>query len=319
MDAKDVVKLVKEKMEEHYSLPFSYVITAFEGVYNLNANVYPYRNTQPVTVIEIPTNLSDRKALEELFFKKGVNASIMMGGQFVVPQADGGTHLLQDAVLQEKYIIVMHEMYHVAITFNPAIVPYVTDMSNRLDNVTDNIVQDFIIDTVGTPLLRETSILSSATRGFELDQWHYFNLLKGGSGYISQLSSYLYGYVLEKDNIAKYQFPQIPNMPDDAYKMFVKAFDNLRTSIAELKMEIKNGNKDDYRFWTYPNLFTAGDMNPVIRALAKIFHDFSIDLRKVDEKMQKQGQSLKKSLEQFQGGGQQKNKGQNKSKNHSPE
>jgi len=70
------------KAQEHYELYVPHATASFDGVYRLKANVYNNLNTQPVTIVQVPPNLTNEEELRSLFFRQGVDANIYIGGQF---------------------------------------------------------------------------------------------------------------------------------------------------------------------------------------------------------------------------------------------
>jgi len=216
----------------------------------------------------------------------------------------------ESAVLQEKYTIVVHELYHIAITFNPFLFSIENEKDKYVDPQIGNIIDDFIIDVIGTPLLHENSMLESATRGFEIDKYHYYNMMKPGKGFAADFCRYLYGYVLERDISKSYSFPKMEGLPDEQQKQLEKAFNKFRQRILSIRVRLDNKDPDLYYFWNYPNLFTNGRDNVLLNEIYATIRSLTRDLKLIDKKLQDEQKKSLKDLMQQNNNAQQQGQGQ---------
>lgn len=288
--------MAKNDNNGYYVLIVPYATTSFEGIFDVNAIVYTddAHAKQPAqTTIYLPKISSERNASKE-FFSKGVPVTISISNRMELISGNR-TFLFEDAPLPEKYAIVFHELYHVVITYNPYLFNTRIAISKMLDTLTNNLLHDFIIDTIGATLQDENMMVKMALQSTKIDEYHYFNYLKNWEGFIGDLARFLYGSILESK---EYQFPQIPSMPIQSYEDFVKAWTELRNGIKELRDSIIAQEDDYFNFWRSGRMFSVDNPTKVMRELRDILDNFADALEKISRDLPRKNGTVEDMLEE---------------------
>lgn len=293
----------------YYEPQLPYGIFPKSPFLNFSARILKNYILQPCSVISIPENIS---ASEE----KKLQGQILIGDAtpfYYIPLQKEVA--FKDVPLTEQNVIILHELYHLLITYHQLMVPMLKEFENlpliqALPAGFSNIIDDFIIDAIGTALQKQDTLIKIITRQVELDKFHYFNLLKDpnitpesyaseNTDFLQQVVNFLYGNLLENANYPPpplFSAPQKPlllldtdeqkllNETLNLNKKFTSALQQLFNDVKEIKDKISNGTYN--HFWSDYTLLSSKTKNPIILDTVAAFKRFLESIKEIDQSLE---------------------------------
>ncbi len=198
---KNIYEIDRIPSSDYYEPKIPYGIFPRTPYLEFEARILKNYDQQPVSILLSPTNTN-----------KAMKCFIAIGDGTPFPMAEGKDKRYKNLLIQEQRAIILHEIYHLLINFHQLMLPYegkIVDydwLKHFIPPGFFNIIDDFMVDAVGTPLQTKDLLVKAVTRGVELDKWHYYNSMqatKRHTGQVpdgtleSQIIDYLYGNLLE--------------------------------------------------------------------------------------------------------------------------
>lgn len=313
---KNISDLDKIPSSDYYEPKTPYGIFPRTPYLEFEARILKNYNQQPMSVLLNPADKN-----------KAMKCFIVVGDGTEFPVAGGKYKRYKNLLPQEQNVILLHEMYHLLINFHQLMLPYEGEMVNQIrlkvfvPQGFFNIIDDFMVDAVGTPLQKTAPLIKTITRGVELDKWHYYYSMlatERHAGRIhdgtleSQIIDYLYGNLLEGEgtypppllfdkespllqnilmqltadvynpnNLTKQQLDELFSLFDRLNSMFIDALDTYRHGIKQIRDMI--ANKEYTTFWNDKTLLASDTQNKIIQQLVAVVKEFSEKLSRMEK------------------------------------
>ena len=313
---KNIYEIDRIPSSDYYEPKIPYGIFPRTPYLEFEARILKNYDQQPVSILLNPTDT-----------KKAMKCFIAIGDGTPFPMAEGKDKRYKNLSIQEQRAIILHEIYHLLINFHQLMLPYegkIIDydwLRHFIPPSFFNIIDDFMVDAVGTPLQTKDLLVKVITRGVELDKWHYYNSMqatKRHTGQVpdgtleSQIIDYLYGNLLEGEgtypppllcdkessllqdyfirltsniynpnNLTKQQLDELFSLFDKLNSMFIDALDTYRNGIKQVRDMI--ANNEHATFWNDKTLLSGDTQNEIIRQLVAVMKEFSEKLGEIEQ------------------------------------
>lgn len=313
---KNIAEIDKIPSSDYYEPKIPYGIFPRTPYLEFEARILKNYDQQPVSILLNPTDTN-----------KAMKCFIAIGDGTPFPMAEGKDKRYKNLLPQEQHAIILHEIYHLLINFHQLMLPYegkIIDydwLKHFIPPGFFNIIDDFMVDAVGTPLQTKDLLVKAVTRGVELDKWHYYNSMqatKRHTGQVpdgtleSQIIDYLYGNLLEGEgtypppllcdkessllqdyfmrltsniynpnNLTKQQLDELFSLFDKLNSMFIDALDTYRKGIKQVRDMI--ANNEYTKFWNDKTLLSGDTQNKIIRQLVAVMKEFSEKLGEIEQ------------------------------------
>lgn len=313
---KNIYEIDRIPSSDYYEPKIPYGIFPRTPYLEFEARILKNYDQQPVSILLNPTDT-----------KKAMKCFIAIGDGTPFPMAEGKDKRYKNLSIQEQRAIILHEIYHLLINFHQLMLPYegkIIDydwLKHFIPPSFFNIIDDFMVDAVGTPLQTKDLLVKVITRGVELDKWHYYNSMqatKRHTGQVpdgtleSQIIDYLYGNLLEGEgtypppllcdkessllqdyfirltsniynpnNLTKQQLDELFSLFDKLNSMFIDALDTYRNGIKQVRDMI--ANNEHATFWNDKTLLSGDTQNEIIRQLVAVMKEFSEKLGEIEQ------------------------------------
>jgi len=313
---KNIYEIDRIPSSNYYEPKIPYGIFPRTPYLEFEARILKNYDQQPVSILLNPTDT-----------KKAMKCFIAIGDGTPFPMAEGKDKRYKNLSIQEQRAIILHEIYHLLINFHQLMLPYegkIIDydwLKHFIPPSFFNIIDDFMVDAVGTPLQTKDLLVKVITRGVELDKWHYYNSMqatKRHTGQVpdgtleSQIIDYLYGNLLEGEgtypppllcdkessllqdyfmrltsniynpnNLTKQQLDELFSLFDKLNSMFIDALDTYRNGIKQVRDMI--ANNEHATFWNDKTLLSGDTQNEIIRQLVAVMKEFSEKLGEIEQ------------------------------------
>jgi len=313
---KNIYEIDRIPSSNYYEPKIPYGIFPRTPYLEFEARILKNYDQQPVSILLNPTDTN-----------KAMKCFIAIGDGTPFPMAEGKDKRYKNLLPQEQHAIILHEIYHLLINFHQLMLPYegkIIDydwLKHFIPPGFFNIIDDFMVDAVGTPLQTKDLLVKAVTRGVELDKWHYYNSMqatKRHTGQVpdgtleSQIIDYLYGNLLEGEgtypppllcdkessllqdyfmrltsniynpnNLTKQQLDELFSLFDKLNSMFIDALDTYRNGIKQVRDMI--ANNEHATFWNDKTLLSGDTQNEIIRQLVAVMKEFSEKLGEIEQ------------------------------------
>jgi|GEM_PF-6550668 len=313
---KNIYEIDRIPSSDYYEPKIPYGIFPRTPHLEFEARILKNYDQQPVSILLNPTDTN-----------KAMKCFIAIGDGTPFPMAEGKDKRYKNLPIQEQHAIILHEIYHLLINFHQLMLPYegkIVDydwLKQFIPPGFFNIIDDFMVDAVGTPLQTKDLLVKAVTRGVELDKWHYYNSMqatKRHTGQVpdgtleSQIIDYLYGNLLEGEgtypppllcdkessslqdyfmrltsniynpnNLTKQQLDELFSLFDRLNSMFIDALDTYRNGIKQVRDMI--ANNEYTTFWNDKTLLSGDTQNKIIRQLVAVMKEFSEKLGRIEQ------------------------------------
>ncbi len=313
---KNIYEIDRIPSSDYYEPKIPYGIFPRTPYLEFEARILKNYDQQPVSILLNPTDTN-----------KAMKCFIAIGDGTPFPMAEGKDKRYKNLSIQEQRAIILHEIYHLLINFHQLMLPYegkIIDydwLKHFIPPSFFNIIDDFMVDAVGTPLQTKDLLVKVITRGVELDKWHYYNSMqatKRHTGQVpdgtleSQIIDYLYGNLLEGEgtypppllcdkessllqdyfmrltsniynpnNLTKQQLDELFSLFDKLNSMFIDALDTYRNGIKQVRDMI--ANNEHATFWNDKTLLSGDTQNEIIRQLVAVMKEFSEKLGEIEQ------------------------------------